>query len=92
MWPGVVLDRVQHRLAQPDVSLKHKRYHLKDHGETEKLADHVEIIKDGNPWRVEKRGEKYVVVKTSDGSVVGTHDTKEEALAQQRALEASEKD
>ena len=52
--------------------------------------DDRRIVTPGNPWRVEKRGAKYVVIKTSTNEVVGTHDSKAEADAQQRALEASE--
>lgn len=53
-----------------------------------KLGD--ELIVEGNPWRVVLRDGKYLVIKVSDGSVAGTHDTEEEARAQQRALEAAE--
>lgn len=49
-----------------------------------------EVVVGGNPWRIEKRGEKFAVVKVSDGKVAGTHDTLAEAKAQLAALEASE--
>jgi hypothetical protein len=39
------------------------------------------------PYEVEKRGNKYVV--TSPNGVKGTHSTKAEAQAQQRALYAN---
>ena len=42
------------------------------------------------PWKIEKRDEKYVVVKEGTGEVEGTHETEEEAKAQVRALYASE--
>lgn len=51
-----------------------------------------EIIVDGNPWRIERRNGKFAVVKVADGSVAGTHDTRDEAVAQLAALEASEDD
>lgn len=38
------------------------------------------------PWKVVERGGKYVVVGQENGKVFGTHDTREEALAQMRAL------
>jgi len=41
------------------------------------------------PWKVEQRGDKYVVVGVENGKVYGTHDTKEEAAAQARALYAN---
>jgi len=43
------------------------------------------------PWRVEKRGDQYCVIKESDNSTVACHDTEDEANAQVRALYASEK-
>lgn len=46
-------------------------------------------IATGNPYSVQKRGDKFVVVKKTTGEVVGTHDTKEQALAHFRALEAN---
>lgn len=42
------------------------------------------------PWRVEKQGEKYCVVKIADGSTVHCHDTHDQAMAQVRALYANE--
>lgn len=42
------------------------------------------------PWDIRKQGSQYAVVKSSDGRVVGTHPTKGRALAQLRALYASE--
>src|SRR5262245_39824244 len=39
--------------------------------------------------RVEQRGDKWVVLPESGDKVLGTHDTKEEALRQLRAIEAS---
>lgn len=42
------------------------------------------------PWKVEQRGSQYCVIKIADGSVVHCHDTREMALAQQRALYASD--
>lgn len=42
------------------------------------------------PWDIRRHGSQYSVVKESDGKVVGTHPTKERALAQLRALYASE--
>lgn len=42
------------------------------------------------PWKVEMQGGKHCVIKESDGSTVHCHDTKEEAMAQMRALYANE--
>lgn len=42
------------------------------------------------PWRIEKQGAKHCVIKESDGSTVHCHDTREQAMAQMRALYASE--
>lgn len=42
------------------------------------------------PWEVQSRDGKYCVVKQSDGSTVHCHDTREQAIAQMRALYASE--
>lgn len=42
------------------------------------------------PWKVSRRGSKWVVVKTTgDKRVVGTHDSKESAERQKRALYAA---
>lgn len=42
------------------------------------------------PWHMERRGDKVVIVKDSDGKVVGTHSDRRKAIAQLRALYASE--
>ena len=42
------------------------------------------------PWHMERRGDKVVIVKDSDGKVVGSHSDRKKALAQLRALYASE--
>lgn len=42
------------------------------------------------PWKVQKRGSRYCVIKETDGSNEGCHDTREEAEAHQRALYAHE--
>lgn len=42
------------------------------------------------PWQVEQRGDKFCVVKKSDNSTVHCHDTRDDAMAQMRALYASE--
>ena len=42
------------------------------------------------PWHVESRDGKYCVIKDSDGSTAGCHDTREEAMSQMRALYANE--
>lgn len=42
------------------------------------------------PWSIKKRGGKFCVVKDDDNSTVKCHATRAEALAQQRALYASE--
>lgn len=44
------------------------------------------------PWHVEKHGDEWCVIKDTDGSTAGCHPTQEEALAQMRALYASEAD
>lgn len=51
-----------------------------------------EVVASGNPYRVERRGDEWVVVKITDGEVMGEHDTEDEAMQQFRALEASEDD
>jgi hypothetical protein len=43
------------------------------------------------PWKIQKRGNQHCVVKESDGSTVHCHPTHEKAVAQLRALYASEK-
>lgn len=57
---------------------------------TPEPGDEPEIVVDGNPWRIERRGAKFAVVKVADGSVAGTHNSQAEAEAQLAALEASE--
>lgn len=42
------------------------------------------------PYKIKKSGSKYKVVKEGDGKVMGTHDTKKEALKQLKALYANE--
>lgn len=42
------------------------------------------------PWEIKKRGSKWVVVKKGTTKVYGAHDTRQEAVAQLRALYASE--
>lgn len=48
----------------------------------------------GKPWHIEKQGDKYCVIKDSDGSVVpgGCHDTRSAAEDHMAALYASEAD
>ena len=41
------------------------------------------------PWKVAKRGTKWVVVKADTGKVVGTHDSKAEAVKHLRAIYAN---
>ena len=41
------------------------------------------------PYRIQKKGSKWVDIKEG-GKVMGTHDTKKEAREQQKALYASE--
>ena len=41
------------------------------------------------PYKVEKRGEKWVVFNPDTGKVYGTHDSKKEAEDQQAALYAN---
>lgn len=38
------------------------------------------------PYRIEKRGNKWVVVNEDTGKVKGTHDSEEKARAQMRLL------
>ena len=61
-------------------------------GVANRLHRHGKLIKKGNPFEVRKRGSKFVVIKTTDGKVMGTHDTRAKALAQFRALEINVKD
>jgi HK97 family phage prohead protease len=42
------------------------------------------------PWRIEKREGRFCVIKETDGSVEKCHDTRQQALAHQKALYASE--
>jgi hypothetical protein len=42
------------------------------------------------PWSISEREGRYCVVKDDDGEVEGCHETREKALAQQRALYANE--
>jgi HK97 family phage prohead protease len=42
------------------------------------------------PWRIEKREGRFCVIKETDGSTEKCHDTREQALAHQRALYAAE--
>lgn len=44
----------------------------------------------GMPWEIKKRGSEWVVVKKGTTKVYGAHDTRQEAVAQLRALYASE--
>lgn len=55
-----------------------------------RVADEPEVIVSGNPWRVEKQGDKYVVIEVATGEIAGSHDTAAEAEAQRAALEAAE--
>lgn len=51
-----------------------------------------EVVEEGNPWNIQKRGGKYAVVKSINpgkGKVMGTHDSKAKAQAQRRALYAN---
>lgn len=58
-------------------------------GSTAHVPGPIKVVMAPVLMRVEKRGAKWVVT-TEDGSrVLGTHDTKEEALAQLAAIEAS---
>lgn len=41
------------------------------------------------PWEVKKRGSKFVVVKKGSSTVLGTHNTSNEAAGQVRALYAN---
>lgn len=42
------------------------------------------------PWKIEQREGRHCIIKESDGSTVHCHDTREQAMAQMRALYASE--
>lgn len=42
------------------------------------------------PWSLDKRDGKWCVIKDSDGSVSGCHDSRTDAIKQQRALYANE--
>ena len=41
-------------------------------------------------YMIEKRGDKYVLISKEDGSVLGTHDTMDEAQAQEAAIKAKQ--
>lgn len=58
----------------------------------QRLERHHEIIEyvfPGNPWHVEKRRGRFLVVQSLSGKVVGDHDTLARATAQIRALHAN---
>ena len=38
------------------------------------------------PYKVEKRGDKWVTINSDTGDVKGTHDSKEKAMRQMRLL------
>jgi len=38
------------------------------------------------PWKIVKRGKKWLVINEETGAVKGTHSSRARALAQQRAL------
>jgi len=40
------------------------------------------------PWKVAKRGSKWIVISETSGRVMGEHPSREKALAQVRALYA----
>lgn len=42
------------------------------------------------PYEIQKRGNKFVVVKKDDGQVMGSHDSDNEAKAQIAAIHISE--
>ena len=42
------------------------------------------------PWSIEKRESRWCVIKQGDGSVEGCHDSRTDAIKQQRALYANE--
>ena len=44
------------------------------------------------PYRMVERNDKFCIEKTPSGEEMGCHDTDDEALAQMRALYASEND
>lgn len=58
---------------------------FKDKQMSADLEDYAE-----KPWHIEKRNEKYCVIKDSDGSNAGCHDTRKEAEDHMSALYASE--
>jgi len=61
-------------------------------GQQTALARVVEMpqwISKTPPWRVEHRGDKWLVVGTENGKTYGTHDTEEEAQVNLRALYAN---
>lgn len=43
------------------------------------------------PYKVVKRGNRFAVVKVSDGKTMGKHESRAEAEAQVRALYAAER-
>jgi hypothetical protein len=43
----------------------------------------------GNSAMIEKKGSKYILKAKSTGKLLGSHKTKEEALAQERAINIS---
>jgi len=51
-----------------------------------------DVKKPGNPWRIEKRGDKFVVVQADSGKVMGSHDSKEDAAKQVAALHSKVKE
>ena len=43
------------------------------------------------PYNIGKRGNQWCVIKISDGTIMGCHDTLREAQAQRDALETNER-
>lgn len=52
--------------------------------------DEGQTVVPGNPYRIEERGNKFVVLKSDTGKLIGTHNTREAAEAQLQALHAAD--
>lgn len=66
------------------------RAKAKGEGHVARMARSALGLRAMNPWHVEERDGKFVVVKNDTGEVVGTHPTREAAERQVAALYANE--
>lgn len=70
-------------------TLEQAEEYLNEQTQTEAPPEAEGVLEEGNPYRIEKDGNEFIVVKISDGKVMGRHPTRDKATAQFRALEAA---